>query len=537
MERLPLKTITILVCTALAAIFLYQAYWLYNLYVTQKQRQRAYIAEAMRISDYNEMVARIGKLSLSMDKEKHGSVSLQAGYSIDKHRQFKQAKVQTVVSRKDSDEVVIHSEDWLDTLNIQRNETGRQRHMHIEVKSTQTDEVPKAAVSASQSLFGSIIDDKKTVNDLTMMMQQGIHCGLDMMEDPNPKVFDSLLTARLRDNGIDTIHRLEQLHFLKTTSGIDSTKADTLSIISTNGYTPGKQACHYDYCYDSASHSIYRVWMEPAEPFSIYWQFKGILASSLATLIILVFAFWYLIHTLLRQKTLDEIKSDFTHNITHELKTPIAVAYAANDALLNFNQGTDPMMREKYLRISQEQLRKLGGMVEQILSASMEQRKNFVLKKEYLNLVDTLKPIIEMQRLKYRKEGDISMSIEPEDLTIFADKTHFSQMMDNLLDNAIKYSAGEVIVSISCQEGQNGSTEISVTDHGIGISETQQKHIFEKFYRVPNGNLHNVRGYGLGLYYVSTMMALHGGTITVDSRLGGGSTFTLTFYKNDANGQ
>lgn len=528
MTRLPLKTITALVCSALAAIFLYQTYWLYSLYIAQKERQETCIREAMRISDYNELVTRIARMSRSMDKSKHGSVSFQAGYSMDKHRQFKQAKVQTVVSRRDSDEVVIHSDDWLDTLSIQRNQKGKKRHMHIDVKSTRTDEPPKAAVTGGKQIFSSMIEDRKSLNDLTMMMQQGIHSGLDIMEAPDARVFDSLLTARLRDNAVDTVHRLEQLHFLMGKNGIDSTRADTLSIISTRGYAPGAQARRYDFCYDTATHSIYRLWVEPVG-LGVLSQFKGILASSIATLIILALTFWYLIHTLLRQKTLDEMKTDFTHNITHELKTPIAVAYAANDALLNFAQGENAATREKYLRISQEQLQKLGGMVEQILSASMERRKNFALHKEPIDVGATIRPLLEMQRLKYRKPMALTMSTEPQGITLSADRTHFCQMIDNLLDNAIKYSGEKADVKVECRQTGDGTVTISVTDRGIGISKAQQQHIFEKFYRVPHGNLHDVKGYGLGLYYVATMMAMHGGTVTVESAPGRGSTFRLEF--------
>lgn len=533
MKTLPLKTITILVCTALAAIFLYQAYWLYSLYVMQKQRQETYIAEAMRISDYNEIVARISKLAARKDEGKHGSVSVATGYSIDKNEKLQRTEVQTIVSRKNTNEVVIHNNEWKDTLSIQSKQKGNKRHMQIDVKSTKNDDEPKAAVSANKNLFGTMIDNKENAYDLTMMMQQGIHNGLDILEEPDIRMFDSLLTMRLRNNGIDTRHRLEQLHFLKTTNGIDSTKADTLNIVSTDGYVPSRKARHYDYCYDNATHSIYRLWIEPMGFLGIFSQFKGMLASSLATFIILVFAFWYLIHTLLRQKTLEEMKTDFTHNITHELKTPIAVAYAANDALLNFKQGADQETREKYLRISQEQLSKLGGMVEQILSASMERRKNFTLKKEHIVVGDTLTPIIDMQRLKCGKLANICISVEPQGMTVFADRTQFCQMVDNLLDNAVKYSGDDATVKVSCRKNSDGNVCISVSDNGIGISEAQQKHIFEKFYRVPNGNRHDVRGYGLGLYYVATMMALHGGKITVDSQIGEGSRFTLIFDDNN----
>lgn len=528
MTKLPLKTITILVCSAIATIFLYQAYWLYNFYASQKDRQEACIAEALRISDYNEMVIRLARLSASKDRRNHGSISVSTGYKIDKDRTLKNAGMKTVVSRKDTDEVVIHEDGWLDTFQIQKKEQGKKRHLHINVKSTRTDDAPKAAVTGNQNLFSSIIDDKQTLADLTLMMQQGIHSGIDIMVDPDINVLDSLLTAYISNNLTDARHRLEQLHFPMTRNGIDSTRADTINVLSTRGYTPSSKAQHYDYCYNPAEHSIYRVWVEPVGP-GVFMQYKGILASSLITLVILAFTFWYLIHTLLKQKTLDEMKTDFTHNITHELKTPISIAYAANDALLNFRQGEDAATREKYLRISQEQLCKLEGMVEQILSASMERRKNFTLCKEYLDVSGTIVPLIEIQRLKYGGQLSITHDIEPKDITVFADKTHFCQMVDNLLDNAVKYSQGKAVVTVTCRKTDDGTTLISVTDRGIGISRSQQHHIFEKFYRVPNGNLHDVRGYGLGLYYVATMMAQQGGSISVDSKEGQGSTFTLEF--------
>jgi len=537
MTKLPLKTITITVCTAIASIFLYQAYWLYSLYTSQRDRQEALMAEALRISDYNEMVIRIAKLSASKDRHKHGSISFSAGYKMDKNKRLNSAGVKTVVSRKDTDDVVIHEDGWLDSLQISKRYADKKRHMHIEVRSTRTDDAPKPAVTANKGLFGAIIDDKQTLTDLTLMMQQGIHSGIDIMTEPDIRVLDSLLTAHISSSLTDARHRLEQLHFRQTRNGIDSTKADTINIISTNGYTPSKRALHYDYCYNTAKHNIYRVWVEPVG-LSVFMQYKGILASSLMTLVILAFSFWYLIHTLLKQKTLDEMKSDFTHNITHELKTPIAVAYAANDALLNFRQGDDAATREKYLRIAQEQLRKLGGMVEQILSASMERRKNFVLKKERIDVGNTIRPLLEMQRLKSRKPADIKLDIEPQEMTVFADRTQFCQMVDNLTDNAIKYSGDKADITVVCRKTADGMVTIAVTDRGIGIGEAQQKHIFEKFYRVPDGNRHNVRGYGLGLYYVATMMALHGGTVEVDSKEGEGSTFTLTFYDTEeTNGQ
>ena len=271
---------------------------------------------------------------------------------------------------------------------------------------------------------------------------------------------------------------------------------------------------------------MYRLWIEPVT-LLVLKQMIGILITSFIIFIILSFSFWYLIRTILRQKSLEEITSDFTNNITHELKTPISVAYAANDALLNFNQAEEKVKRDKYLRICQEQLQRLSGLVEQILSMSMERRKTFRLHTEHLELKPMLDTLIELHKLKAEKEITITYEIEPANLSVTADRTHFSNIISNLIDNAVKYSPGQVLIKLHCHRNANGQVEISVTDQGIGIASEKQKHIFDKFYRVPTGNLHDVKGYGLGLYYVRTMIEKHGGTVSVESEPGHGSTFTL----------
>ena len=224
---------------------------------------------------------------------------------------------------------------------------------------------------------------------------------------------------------------------------------------------------------------------------------------------------------------IDSSRQDFVANVSHELKTPIAVAYAANDALLNFNLAEDKQQRDKYLGICQEQLQRLSGLVEQILSMSMERRKTFRLHPETLSLHDLFPTLIEQHKLKAGKPVEINLDIAPEDLTIIADRTHFSNILSNLIDNAIKYSPDKADIMICCRKKETEQVEISVTDHGIGIPTDKQPHIFDKFYRVPTGNIHNTKGYGLGLFYVKTMVEKHGGMVTVRSEAGKGSTFTI----------
>ena len=309
---------------------------------------------------------------------------------------------------------------------------------------------------------------------------------------------------------------------------MDSARTDTLATVNTPDYLPSDESLVFDYTYDMYNNQLYRLYIEPFSG-SVLRQMTGILASSAATFLVLAFVFWYLIRTLLRQCSYEEMKDDFTHNITHELKTPVSVAYAANDALLQFADDLDRETRENYLKMSLEQLRKLGGMIEQILSTSMKRRKTFVLHKETLDVRHALAGIVEEQRLRAKKPTDITLDVVPDDLTVSADRQHFTQIVSNILDNAIKYSREQVQIAITCTKDTDGNVVIQISDNGIGISKSHQQHIFDKFYRVPNGNLHEVKGYGLGLYYVATMMRLHGGTVDVVSEEGRGTTFKLLF--------
>ena len=242
---------------------------------------------------------------------------------------------------------------------------------------------------------------------------------------------------------------------------------------------------------------------------------------------VILVAFVYLLYTILRLKTVEELKTDFTNNMTHELKTPISIAYAANDVLLNYSSTTNEKQK-KYLDIVREQLNHLSGLVEQILTLSVENRSTCRLHLETIQVAELLTPLIEQFKLKTDKPIDITTEV-PEHMTVTADRTHLYNMLSNLIGNAIKYSGEKTCRIILKGTVSSQEMTLSVTDEGIGISEANQKRVFDKFYRVPSGNLHDVKGFGLGLYYVSDMMSKHNGSVTVKSQLGKGSTFTLHF--------
>ena len=358
-----------------------------------------------------------------------------------------------------------------------------------------------------ENAFMKMLEEQISVTELAAMIQQGLHLGVDRFEGTRYEKYDTLLTAGLQQLGLSGDHQLVCI------------KADTVFQHTTAGYIPSKQARHY--VYNWTDYGRYELTIEPTT--GLVWrEMAGILTASGFIVLLLGLAFYFLIKTILKQRTLDEMKTDFTNNITHELKTPIAVAYAANDALLNFGEQADEAKRHHYLTLCRQQLERLSGMVEQILSMSMERRRQFKLNIEMVPVAELLQPIIEQQQLKADKPVTITSHIDPEDLTVQADRAHLSNILNNLIDNAIKYSPGEARVEIAAT-----SSAISVTDHGMGIAADKLPHIYDKFYRIPTGDLHDVKGYGLGLFYVKTMVEKHGWSIDVSSTKGKGTSFTI----------
>jgi signal transduction histidine kinase len=181
-----------------------------------------------------------------------------------------------------------------------------------------------------------------------------------------------------------------------------------------------------------------------------------------------------------------------------------------------------------------EQLQRLSGLVEQILSMSMEHRKTFRLNMETISVKELADNLIEQHKIKADKPVNFTLSVEPENLSVKTDRVHTYNILSNLLDNAVKYSPEKADIYIHIQNEGN-ELSVKVTDKGIGIAPEKQAHIFDKFYRVPTGNLHDVKGFGLGLFYVRTLTDKMGGSIEVKSALGKGSTFIFKLPQHDNN--
>lgn len=255
-------------------------------------------------------------------------------------------------------------------------------------------------------------------------------------------------------------------------------------------------------------------------------QMSGIIISMSAVALILCLSFVYLIYTVFRQKSLEEMRKDFTHNITHELKTPIAAALAVNEALLDFSAGDDPEKRRNYLRMQSKSLGSLSAMVENILSVSVQENEVFTLKPEKCDLRDIVSEQYSNLRMKYGKDICFKAEIPEDAATLYADRFHFSNVIFNIFDNAVKYCTKQPeIILRATKEGKRHRIEIQ--DNGTGIPPQQRRRIFEKYYRIPTGDVHNASGSGIGLYYSKIIIEKSGGRITAGAASGGGSIFTV----------
>ena len=265
-------------------------------------------------------------------------------------------------------------------------------------------------------------------------------------------------------------------------------------------------------------------------PFKLFLsRMWGLIASSVAIILLLAGLLIYLVRTMFRQKTLEEMRRDFTHNITHELKTPISVAVTATDALRNFSADANPERRSRYLEIVETQLTQLSTMVEHILSVSVEGRE-YKYNPTVVYLQEIISGLIQGAGMNTGKKPVFNMDCA-EHIKILADEFHIKNLLATVIDNAVKYSA-DPVVGIRVFNKDNEVT-IEIEDNGCGIAKEHLGHIFEKFYRVPTGDVHTVRGYGLGLYYAKQVVELHKGTISIRSRVGKGTTVTIKLPGNE----
>lgn len=254
-----------------------------------------------------------------------------------------------------------------------------------------------------------------------------------------------------------------------------------------------------------------------------------LLVSSIVFMGLILFCFSYVIYVIFRQKKVSEMKTDFINNMTHEFKTPIATISLATDSITSPMVLSDEDKVKRFAGIIKQENKRMLSQVEKVLQMALIDKKDFKLKVSDVDINQVIVQATENLLLQVQKRGgDIKMDLNADPAIIEGDVTHISNMVHNLLDNANKYSPDAPDILISTMNRPNG-IEVAVRDQGIGLSNEAKKQIFDKFYRVHTGNLHDVKGFGLGLSYVKAMITAHKGSIDVESELGKGSTFKLFF--------
>lgn len=251
------------------------------------------------------------------------------------------------------------------------------------------------------------------------------------------------------------------------------------------------------------------------------------LLLSFFLLAVMISAFSYIIFSFLKQKKLSEMKTDFLNNMTHEFKTPISTISLASEMLLNPKINESAERTRRYAHIIFDENLRLKHQVDQVLQIAVLDKGEFRLRKKSFDAHEAILSCLKSFELTVRDLGGfLNFKPDSENHQLFADENHFKNMINNLLDNAAKYSRGYPEIQVITRNN-NGMFVVEVHDKGVGISSEYQKHIFRKLYRVPTGNLHDVKGFGLGLYYVMTMAEAHKGFVKVKSELKKGSIFEI----------
>ena len=287
---------------------------------------------------------------------------------------------------------------------------------------------------------------------------------------------------------------------------------------------------------DNLQSKSYNIkWDKDGHYFGIFFPSKssyilsemGIWAFSSSIILIIILFFGYTINVILKQKKLSEIKNDFINNITHEFKTPISTISLSAEVLLNPSIVNEPERLKNYANIIKEENNRLKNQVDKVLQLATLDKSKLKMENENIDLHKLIKGSIKSFGLIVKeKEGEILSNLKADQFMFFGDKIHITNTLHNLIDNAIKYSTErpEVLITTNLY---NNYIEISVKDNGIGVPSESQKHIFDKFYRTPTGNVHDIKGFGLGLNYVKTIVEAYDGSVKLISKENEGSTFVI----------
>lgn len=343
----------------------------------------------------------------------------------------------------------------------------------------------------------------------------------DIRERIDPALLDSLLTHELAAIGLPGAHPY----------GVFTADREPAMIFNKQGSDPVELAASTNrtrlFRHDFSAEAYYLHVLLPERDATVLRGVAPMLAISALFLLVILGAFIHTVRTILRQKRISEIRTDLVNNLTHELKTPISTIGLACEALADPSlPRTDEQVR-RFTNMIRDENKRLGSLVENVLQSAVMDDGQMLVKRVELDLHNLVLDVVRSSSMQVtRRNGRIELDLAAEIHHVHGDRIHLSNLLYNLIDNAIKYSAQEPRIRIATRSDNEGLT-VSISDNGIGIAGSEHRKIFDRLYRVPTGNIHNAKGFGLGLSYVKSVVERHGGRIRVESQPGKGSTFHI----------
>lgn len=331
---------------------------------------------------------------------------------------------------------------------------------------------------------------------------------------------DSMISDELRDNGIYTSFEF----------GVYSPMRNVMVSEKTGKYH--KELLEDGYAFNLFPRDLfmtpeYLMIYFPDQDSYMMSQMAWILSVSFVLLLVMASIFYYTLRTIIRQKRLSEMKNDFINNMTHEFKTPVSTIALACEALNDKDIKSEECIRNSYINIINEENKRLGSMAEKILQTAVLDKGQLNLHLELTDIHKLLSEVVKNMNIQvHARQGEIFKEFEATDFYLRADKTLLINVFTNVIDNANKYSPQSPVIKVKTRNIADGIM-ITVEDQGIGISKANLKKVFEKLYRVHTGNIHNVKGFGLGLHYVKTIVEEHGGQVSIESELKKGTRIKI----------
>jgi len=393
----------------------------------------------------------------------------------------------------------------------------------IKKEDKKPDSVIENVVPSKEELRASLMDKmanksifvENIVNRLTRKE-------INLEERIDQKTLSKIIADVLKNNNIARTY--EYAVVKERDSGFfKSTNFD----LSSNPKTYKKLLFPDEYLYNEVLEDKYHLLLYFNKSASSFSSLPAIVITSIILTLVILGIFILTIYIIFRQKKLSEIKNDFINNMTHELKTPISTISLASQMLMDQSLSDNYKNYEMISNIISDESKRLGFHVEKVLQMAIMDRGGVNLNYKHLKVHEIINKILQNINLKLKESnGELESNLSAGKDDVLADELHLSNVFTNLIENAIKYSKDDPLIRIDTRNA-NGSIVISVKDNGIGIKKENQKKIFEKFYRVPTGNVHDVKGFGLGLSYVKKIVEQHKGHIMLDSETGKGSNFEI----------